>query len=71
MCDIRKSDQPYTPHAPQKKIDDHIRKIQLIGEAVLLAVKRGEFDESVFRYVLDSGLTCPADRALFDLDQGQ
>lgn len=44
------------------------RRNQLIGKAVLLAMQRGVFDESVLQYVLDSGLTHPDDRALFNLD---
>ncbi|WP_323123561.1 hypothetical protein [Burkholderia alba] len=65
---IKASDHYHPLRFSQKIVDNHILKIQLIGEAVLLAIKRGEFDESVFRYILDSGLTRPVDRALFDLD---
>ncbi len=71
--------KPRAPSAPIFRViliqsissQDHVdfdRKNQLIGTAVLLAMQRGVFDESVFQYVLDSGLTHPDDRALFNLD---
>ncbi|MGF6607725.1 hypothetical protein OKW45_002625 [Paraburkholderia sp. WSM4175] len=47
---------------------DRERKVQLVGEAVLRRVDRGEWDEAEFRRMMDDALSRPADRALFDLD---
>ncbi|MBC8721683.1 hypothetical protein [Paraburkholderia sp. 31.1] len=47
---------------------DRERKVQLVGEAVLRRVDRGEWAEAEFRQMMDDALSRPADRALFDLD---
>lgn len=52
--------------AQKAKKDDTRRKL-LAGTVLLAIVERGEITQAQFRQWLDSALTQPKDRALFDL----
>jgi hypothetical protein len=47
---------------------DRERKVTLVGEAVLRRVERVEWDAADFYRMMDEALSCPSDRALFELD---
>lgn len=47
---------------------DRARKAQLVGEAVLHRLHRGEWDEEAFRQMMDEYVSRPADWVLFELD---
>ena len=47
---------------------EHERKIQLVGEAALQRLERGEWDQADFTKMMGDALARCADRALFGLD---
>lgn len=68
MKAARKAEQKAQRQGYKQSRADRERKAQLVGEAVLRRVERGEWDEDDFRQMMDESLGRPADRALFDLD---
>ncbi|WP_426178404.1 mobilization protein [Massilia sp. TWR1-2-2] len=55
-----------TEESKRKRTDDTRRKI-LVGAAILAKVERGEWPQARLLDMLNSTLTRPDDRALFDL----
>lgn len=64
----RKAEQKASRQAYKQSRADRERKAQLVGEALLRRVERGEWDDADLRQMMDEYLGRPADRALFDLD---
>jgi hypothetical protein len=65
--EARKAAEKTRRQAIKQSRADRVRKAQLVGEAVLRQVERGEWDEAELLQMMDEALTRPADRALFDL----